>query len=515
MKRTLSLDGSSLRWPDVQNILEDKVRLAITPAALRGVTRSRAVIERAVASGKQVYGVTTGFGRLSSITIPREQQAELQKNLILSHAVGVGPTLSLPETRLFLACRINALAKGYSGIRRETLQALLTIYNKQILPVIPEQGSVGASGDLAPLSHLALILIGEGQAWFRGKKMTGRQVLARASLKPLQLQAKEGLALINGTQLMLAIGAKTWLEAKQLADTADVAGAMTFEALHGCPDAFEDVLHAVRPHPGQRLVAKRLRDLTRGSQLIGTTDRVQDAYSLRCMPQVHGAVRDALSYVEGALLLELNSATDNPLVFPRTGKILSGGNFHGQPLSLALDTLGIAIAQLTGISERRIERLVNPDLSKLPAFLIESSGLQSGLMMAQVTAAALTSENKVHAHPASVDSIPTSANQEDFVSMGVTAARKARQIVTNARIVLAIELMAAAQALEFSLAPSPRSGSFGRPKGKTFSGPYDKQPGRGVAKAYRLVRSIVPPLKKDRVLSTDIQKLSDHLSLLT
>ncbi len=500
-----------MNWRDVQDILAGSVQLAVSSSAQRRVAQSREVVERAVTRGERVYGVTTGFGRLASVSIPVAQQAELQRNLILSHAVGVGPSLSLPETRLFLACRINALAKGYSGIRWETLRALLTLYNKQLLPVIPEQGSVGASGDLAPLAHLALVLIGEGHAWSREKKISGKQAMTRAGLKPLHLQAKEGLALINGTQLMLAIGAAAWLDARRLADAADVAGAMTLEALQGCPDAFRPELHAVRPHPGQRLVAKRLRTLTAGSQLMGKAGRVQDAYSLRCMPQVHGAVRDALSYIEGVLLCELNSATDNPLVFPSPhppqvhwtwvpstrgegklkGSILSGGNFHGQPLSLALDVLGIAVAQLAVISERRIERLVNPDLSGLPPFLIQDSGLQSGLMMAQVTAAALTSENKVYAHPASVDSIPTSANQEDMVSMGVTAARKARTIVHNVRLVLAIELLAAAQALEFSL---------------------PKKPGRLVAQAYREIRRLVRPLKEDRILAGDIQRLAERLA---
>lgn len=506
MMRTLPLDGASLSWKGVEDILAGTVCLTVPASARQRMKRSRQMIDAAVQQGRTVYGVTTGFGRLASVSIAREDLSTLQRNLILSHAVGVGPSLPIAETRLFMACRINALAKGYSGIRPETVDALITLYNKNLLPVIPEQGSVGASGDLAPLAHLALVLLGEGEAWYHGKKISGRQALKIARLKPLTLQAKEGLALINGTQLMLALGASVWLQADRLANIADVAGAMTLEALHGCADAFHPAIHRVRPHPGQQQVAAHIRRLIAGSRLIGKAGRVQDAYSLRCMPQVHGAVRDALAYVKEVLERELNAATDNPLVFPHPsslsprerggvrGMILSGGNFHGQPLSLALDMLGIAVAQLAVISERRIERLVNPDLSGLPPFLAASSGLQSGLMMAQVTAAALTSENKIHAHPASVDSIPTSANQEDMVSMGVTAARKARQIVENTSTVLAIELLSAAQALEFS---------------------DHRALGKGTRTAYQHLRKSIRPLKEDRVLSNDLKTVASLIPALS
>lgn len=491
----MSIDGDSLTLRELEQVANEATSaVTLTADARARVARSRAVVEKAVQSRKVVYGVTTGFGRLSEVAIPHDKLADLQVNLIRSHACGVGPPLSRAETRAVTLLRANVLAKGFSGVRPELVQMLVELLNRGVHPVIPEQGSVGASGDLAPLSHLALVLIGEGEAEFQGEVMGGGEALRRAALQPLTLGAKEGLALNNGTQVQTGIGALVLCAAERLADSADVAGAISLEGLRGTPDAFHPALHRARPHPGQIASAARLRSLLQGSEIREShrhdDPRVQDAYSLRCMPQVHGAFRNALGYVRSVLETEANSATDNPLIFPDEdgGIVLSGGNFHGQPVAQVLDLLAIALTDLASISERRIERLVNPDLSDLPAFLTRDPGINSGMMLAQITAAALVSECKVLSHPASVDSIPTGASREDHVSMGPHAARKARQVLRNAEVVIGIEAMCAAQALEF-LSPL--------------------RPGVGVSRAYGHIRDRIAPLHDDRVLAPDIEAAAE------
>jgi histidine ammonia-lyase len=488
----IAIDGESLTLEHIARILRaPEIRIAIAPAAAERVRESRRIVDSLVAEGKVAYGITTGFGRLADVTIPPAQVRDLQRNLIRSHCAGTGEPLSPAEARLLILLRANALAKGLSGVRLETLEALVALLNAEVIPLIPEKGSVGASGDLAPLAHLAAVLMGEGEALYRGARLSGGEALARAGLAPLALEAKEGLSLVNGTQMMTAIGAKAAVEARALVRQADVIAAMTVDALRGTDVAFDPRIHAARGHPGQISAAANLRSLIRGSEIREShrgphCHKVQDAYSLRCAPQVHGAARDALAYIEGVLARELNAATDNPLVFAADGAVLSGGNFHGEPVALALDMLSIALAELGAISERRIERLVNPDYSGLPPFLVGAEqGLHSGFMMAQVTAAALVSENKVLAHPASVDSIPTSAGFEDHVSMGVTAARKAREVLRNVETVVAIELLAAAQALDFLR-------------------PLRSSPPLEAARA--ALRELVPPLGADRALAPDIQR---------
>ncbi len=461
-------------------------RLRLSPAVRARVLASRRVIERAVDSGATVYGVNTGFGKLAHVSIPKEQTEQLQRNLILSHATGVGDLLPVATSRLAFGLRIHNLARGFSGVRLELLEFAMQLYNLGITPSIPSQGSVGASGDLAPLAHMALLLLGEGAAFDAdGKRISGKQALVRAKLAPLRLSAKEGLALINGTQIMTAIGLRALAHAQQVSKAADIACATTIEALRGSAKPFASSVHALRPHRGQQRTAANVRRLLEGSQiLLSHKDcaKVQDAYSMRCAPQVHGAAKDALSYAHTTLLTEANSVTDNPLVFPRGG-VVSAGNFHGQPVSQAMDFLTIGIATLANISERRIENLVNPDISGLPPFLAHQPGLESGFMIPQVVAAALASENKTLAHPASVDSIPTSANREDHVSMGVTAARHASLVVENTSRVIAIELLSACQGLD-----------VGEPL----------RPGRGVAAAHRAVRARVATLRGDRILAPDI-----------
>ncbi|MEK7866980.1 MAG: histidine ammonia-lyase [Planctomycetota bacterium] len=485
--RTLPLDGKRLTLDQLERAWRDPaLRVSLTASAERRVRRSREVIERRVREGETIYGVNTGFGKLSSVRISPEDVGKLQENLVRSHAVGVGPDLPAEEARLALLLRLHTLTLGYSGVRPALVRHLAAMANRGVVPLIPEQGSVGASGDLAPLAHLALVAIGEGEAVFRGKRMRGAKALAAAGLRPLRLAEKEGLALINGTQIMTAILASVAFRARRLAKIADVAAATSLEALKGTLTAFDPRIQAVRPHPGQAIVSRNVARVLKGSAILQShadCSKVQDSYSLRCVPQVHGASRDALGYVLGVLEREVNSATDNPLVFPDDDEILSGGNFHGQPVAIAGDLLGIALAELGAISERRTETLVNPDLSGLPAFLTPDVGLNSGMMITQVVAAALVSENKIHAHPASVDSIPTSANKEDHVSMGVTAARKCRTILENIEWVLSIELLCGAQGLEFL-----------RPL----------RPGRGVEAARRAIRRRVPPLARDRVLHDDM-----------
>lgn len=450
-RRRLRLDGRSWTADSVEAIARGDVTLQLTADARRGVRRARKMIETALATDEISYGVNTGFGRFCNIRISPRQVRRLQSNLVRSHGAGVGDPLPDEIVRLTLVFRANALARGNSGIRPETLDLLLSIYNHDVLPRIPSQGSVGASGDLAPLAHLAQVLIGEGTARVGGKELRGRAALRKVGLEPVRLEAKEGLSLINGVQVSSAWLADALARSRRLSAAADIVGAITLEALLGSLAPFDARIHEVRPHLGQATVAERYRALLAGSAILDShrdCGRVQDAYSLRCIPQVHGAVRDALEYVERTLVTEVNSATDNPLVFPEEGDIVSGGNFHGAPIGYAADLLGIVMADLAAISERRIERLVNPDLSGLSPFLSRQEGLESGYMMAQVTAASLTSENKGLAHPASVDTVPTSAGTEDHVSMSTIAARKASSIVRNAEYVLGIELLIALDALE-------------------------------------------------------------------
>jgi histidine ammonia-lyase len=478
--------GEHLTVADVIAVARERAPVALSPRARARVRDSRALVDRLVHEGRTVYGITTGVGELAGVSISADQAAQLQVNIVRSHSAGVGEPLSEEIVRAMMLLRAHALALGYSGIREELVDLLLEMLNHTVHPLIPSQGSVGASGDLAPLAHLALAMIGEGEVTRDGHVQPSAGALAEAGLRPAVLAAKEGVALINGTQLMTACGALALSDALALLTCADIAGAMTFEALHGHVEAFDALLQDARPHPGQRASAANLRRLLEGSDILAghhTDVKVQDAYALRCMPQVHGAARDAVGYAARVLDIEMNAATDNPLVFADADRVISGGNFHGQPIALALDVLAIAISELASISERRIERLVNPHLSGLPAFLTAHGGLQSGFMLAQYTAAALVSENKVLSHPATVDSIPTSANQEDHVSMGAIAARKALRVLQHAQQVIGIELLCAAQALDFRrpLRPAP-----------------------GTQRAHDAVRAAVAPLTVDRVLAPDL-----------
>ncbi len=483
----IRIDGRSLRLEDVERVARGGVRVELAPDARVRVERARALVDRIVAERRVVYGITTGFGALAEVVIPAERIRELQVNLIRSHAGGVGDSFPAEETRAITLLRANVLALGHSGVRPVVIERLLDLLNAGVEPVIPKLGSVGASGDLAPLSHLALVLIGEGRACFGREELSGAAALQRAGLEPIVLEAKEGLALNNGTQVHTAVGILALLAAERAVETADVAGALSLEALRGTPDAFAAQIQAVRPHAGQARSAERLRALLADSEIREShrdnDPRVQDAYSIRCMPQVHGAARNGLAYARGVLEIEANSATDNPLIFPDDELVISGGNFHGQPVAQVLDLVAMVCADLAAISERRIARLVDPTLSGLPVFLVEDAGVNSGLMMAQIAAAALVNEIRLRAHPASIDSIPTDNNKEDHVSMGVAASLKAREAVRLLETVLALELMTAAQGLEF-LKPL--------------------RPGRRVERAYTLVRSVVDPLVRDRVLAPDI-----------
>ncbi|MCP1450986.1 histidine ammonia-lyase [Bacillus sp. AG236] len=485
----IQIDGNSLTFDQIYKVIYQGYSVKISDHAVEHIQKSRTLVEESITNNNVIYGVNTGFGKFSDTVISKMDLADLQINLIRSHACGLGEPFSLEVSRVMLLLRANALAKGYSGIRLETLQLLIDCLNQNVVPVIPSQGSLGASGDLAPLSHLALLLVGEGEAVYNGQRMQGEEALKLAGLEPIQLQAKEGLALINGTQAMTAVGVVSYLEAQKLADLADGIAALTLEGLQGILDAFMPESHGVRPYPEQQQVAARILSYLEGSQLTTSQGqiRVQDAYSLRCIPQVHGAIYQVLNYVKEKLLIEINSATDNPLIFADSGKVISGGNFHGQPIAFAMDFLGIAMAELGNISERRIERIVNPQLSGLPAFLSADPGLESGLMITQYAAASLVSENKVLAHPSSVDSIPSSANQEDHVSMGTTAARHAYQIIQNTRRVLSIEAICAAQAADIQgvdkLASETR-------------------------KIYSRIRKTVPTITKDRIFSRDIEVLA-------
>ena len=486
----LTINCESLTVSDVASAVRGRHPVLLGPLAVEAMQRSRDAVTRLTSERRVVYGVTTGFGKFADRVIPREALELLQHNLIVSHSVGVGTPLPEDVVRAMMILRASSLARGYSGIRPGTVQTLVDIMNAGIVPYVPARGSVGASGDLAPLAHLALVLIGQGQAYVDGRLVDGREALRSADIQPVTLSAKEGLALINGTQLMCSLGVLLATDAANVLDVADVAGCLSLEAFRGTDRAFDARVHEVRPHPGQVLSARRLRSLTAGSEIMHShredAHRVQDPYSLRCMPQVHGASRDALRYAESVIEIEINSVTDNPLIFG-SDEVISCGNFHGQPLALALDFTGIALSEIANISERRIEAMLDPHLSELPPFLTVRGGVDSGLMVSQYTAAALVSENKILAHPASVDSIPTSANQEDHVSMGVTAGLKATEILHNVETVLAIELLCGAAGLDFRrpLRSSP---------------PLEA--------VHALIRSEVPPLDADRVLYPDIQKVT-------
>jgi histidine ammonia-lyase len=494
MPSTILLDGQHLTRRDFYAVVLDGHRVGLSPRARLAMLKSRACVEKIIAEKQVVYGVTTGVGSLSTEHIEPAAARELQLNVVRSHCCGVGEPLGGAETRGLLLLRANTLARGLSGVRPLIAELLCAFLNHEVHPVVPRRGSVGASGDLAPLAHVALTLVGEGEVIFRGRRQRAAAALKSLRMKPLMLEAKEGLGLVNGTQAMLSLALLAWREAEILVNTADVALALSLDALRGSTRAFDERLHAARPHPGQMVTARNLARLNRGSTINKShqgCSRVQDAYSLRCMPQVHGTVRDTLAYARQVFEIEMNSATDNPLVFADEGEVISGGNFHGQPLALALDVMAIALTQLGGIAERRIDRMVNPLTSELPAFLAHSPGLESGLMMAQVAAAALASENKVLAHPASVDSIPTSGNKEDYVSMGMAAALKLQPVLANVRSILAIELIGACQALDF-LAPL-RSGKLAE-------------------QARATVRTISPHIAKDRPLHADIARVANLIS---
>jgi len=492
------VDGENLTVDDVVAVAREGAEVETPRKAKEKVAKCRRFLEEAVKEKRVVYGVTTGFGALSTVLIPPENVKKLQANLIRSHSAGVGKPLEKEATRALMLLRANTLAKGNSGIKLQTLETLIQMINKAVHPVIPEKGSVGASGDLAPLAHMALVVIGEGEAEYQGKRMSGKEAMKKAGITPVELDAKEGLALINGTQLMTAIGTIALHDAERLIKTAEVAVSMSLEALSGISDAFDERIHQMRPHPGQTASARNIRLLTAGSKIMrpsgmlkgGIARHPHDPYSLRCTPQVLGAARDAVSYVRRVIETEINSAIDNPLVFVEDREFLSGGNFLGQPVSVAMDLLGIALTVVGNISERRIARLVDENLSLgLPAFLIHSEvekGIHSGFMSAQITAAALASENKALAHPASVDSIPTEANFEDFVSMGSIAARKTWEILRNVELIVAIELLCAAQGMDHRGA---------------------SKAGEGTRAAHSLIRKKVPILKEDRVLSKDIEAL--------
>jgi histidine ammonia-lyase len=497
----LHISGNDLTLEAVREVAAERRPVLLSADAREAVNRARAVVEEIVASNTLAYAITTGVGKLSDVRIAGEQIRELQVNLVRSHAPGVGEPLSVAETRAMMLLRANSLSKGCSGVRGVVIDSLCEMLNRGVTPFVPSQGSVGASGDLAPLAHLALALIGEGECVDAGgKRIPSGDALKQAQIKPLVLEAKESISLINGTQGMLAVGTLALLAAETLVDSADVLGGLCCDALKGTDAAFDERIHKARPHSGQMKTAANLRKMLEGSQIREShrdCGRVQDAYSLRCIPQVHGAVRDTLAHCREVFEIEANSAVDNPLVFitdakNSAGDVISGGNFHGEPLAFALDFLAIALSALAGISERRIERLVNPALSEgLPPFLAQGAGLNSGFMMAQVTAAALVSENKVLAHPASVDSITTSGNKEDYVSMGMTAAIKLKRIVENTRHVLAIEAMAVAQAIDF-LAPL-------------------KSSKRGQA-AHAAIRSVCPTVEKDRVMYKDFARLAELIA---
>ena len=487
----IQLDGRPLTLQQIVDVATGRERVSLSDSARARVESARRVVEDIVSRGRTVYGVNTGFGKLSDVSIDQSDLRQLQLNLVRSHSCGLGNPLSEAEGRAMLLLRANVLAAGFSGARPRVIETLIAMLERGVTPVIPEKGSVGASGDLAPLAHLALATIGEGEVFYENNRLPSAIALQRAAIEPLQLEVKEGLALLNGTQAMGAVGALALHGALRLTRIADVAGAMTLEALRGTPVAFDERIHTVRPHRGQQEVARHLRELLRDSEIrkshLENDPRVQDAYSLRCMPQVHGAVRDALTHVQHIVEIESGSATDNPLVFADSGEVLSGGNFHGAPLALAFDYASIALTDLISITERRIDRLVNPDANEdLPPFLTQQPGISSGFMMLQVTAAALLNEARVLAHPASIDNVPTDGGKEDHVSMGMTAATKLRSVVEIGELAVAIELITAAQGLDFRAPLAP---------------------GHGVKLAYDVVRKHVEPTSIDRSMSSDIESI--------
>jgi len=489
----LILGNSPLTIDDVKRVARERESVGLSDAAVERMVKSRVWVDKVLDSDKPVYGINTGFGELSKILVPRERWENLQRNLILSHCTGVGERFPEDVCRAIILLRINSLIAGYSGIRAEVVEQLVMLLNKGIYPVIPSKGSVGSSGDLAPLSHMAAVLLGEGMVVSDSKEVPSAPVLKAAGINPIKLEAKEGLALINGTQAMTAVAALTLYDARNIMKIADIAAAMSLEALHGTRTAFDPRIAMIRPHTGHDKTAKNILALTQDSEIMKNhidCEKVQDAYSLRCAGQVHGASKDALRHVIKTVDVEMNAVTDNPLVMADTGEIISGGNFHGQPVALVMDYLKIGLAELGNISERRTSRLVDSKLSDLPAFLTSYPGVNSGFMILQYTAASLVSENKVLAHPASVDSIPTSANQEDHVSMGTIAARQAREILENVRYVLAIEILAAAQGIDFLSKDAP---------------------GKGTGAVHTAIRSIVPHLDDDRVLSPDILAIRDAI----
>ncbi len=489
--RKVALSATGMTIEQLVAIARNHFPVALTTESIKRIKDARSLIEKWVDEGKTIYGVTTGFGALSDINISVGDTRRLQKNILMSHAAGVGNIFDEEIVRGALALRIKDMARGHSGIRIETVNALIELLNRNVVPVIPEKGSVGASGDLAPLAHMGLVLIGKGEAFYKGKRMSGAQTLEKCGMAPLELSSLEGLAIINGTQVMTAIGGLAVYDTEQLCKMVDIAAAMSLEVLMGNGTEFDPRIHRVRPHPGQFLSADNMAKITRNSEIISSHKdcfRIQDAYTLRCSPQVHGATRDATAYVRKVIETEMNSSTNNPLIFPESKEFLLGGNFHGQPVALAMDFLCMGVSEIASISEGRIERLVNPKLSGLPAFLVKDGGLNSGFMLAQYTAAALVSENKVLSHPACVDSIPTSANKEDHVSMGTVSARKCREIVKNTQHVLAIELLCAAQALDL------------------FT---NLKSGEGTYSVYRTIREHISHLESDRVLAVDIEKMME------
>jgi histidine ammonia-lyase len=484
----IAIDGNSLTIEDFINIAIHYEKVELSPNAIPQIKKSREFVNNVVAEGKVVYGITTGFGELSNKYIEPELTDKLQENFLRSHSVGVGTPLNEDTVRGLILLRANALAKGHSGVRVKIIENLLELLNKKIYPYIPCQGSVGASGDLAPLAHLALALVGEGECFVNGKRVPAEIVLKENGIRITKLKAKEGLGLTNGTQLMASLGCLNLHQAKILVKNAQIAAAMSIEALKGTAKAFDKKIHNLRPHPGQLKCAENMRNLVSDSKIIAShthCNKVQDAYTLRCIPQVYGAVMDTIDYVENVLSIEINSATDNPLIFPEENEAISGGNFHGEPIAFAMDYLGIALSEIGNISERTIDRLVNPHMSGLPPFLSKENGLNSGFMIAQYTAASLVSENKVLAHPASVDSIPTSAGQEDHVSMGPIAARHARDILNNVENILAVEMLAAAQGINF----------------------WEEKPGKGAGKAHNVIRKYVPFMNEDRILYKDMETI--------
>ena len=482
------ITGHTLTLEELAAVCRENAPVALSPEAKQRILESRQVVDMLVDEAAVVYGITTGFGKFSDVTITQDECKQLQRNLIVTHAVGAGEPFPRDVARGIMLLRVNNLAKGFSGTRLELVETLVAMLNRGVTPVIPQKGSLGASGDFAPLSHMVLPMLGLGQAEYEGEVLPGDVAMARAGIPTVELVAKEGLALINGTQAMTSVGALAVYDAIRLMKTADIAAAMSFEANRGVKDALDPRVHAVRPHDGQMKTAANLRNLLLGSGNVTCQGevRVQDGYSLRCVPQVHGASQDAINYVKSKVEIEMNAVTDNPIIFKETMEGISGGNFHGQPMALAFDFLGIALSELANISERRLERLVNPNIGNFPAFLVKKGGLNSGFMIVQYSAAALVSENKVLAHPASVDSIPSSAGQEDHVSMGTIAARKAAEILGNVRRVLAMELMCACQAVD-------------------LLGGQEKL-GKGTAPAYRAIRAVCDTLEDDRPLYEDINR---------